>query len=93
MILLSPEAAIDVERVRDFLDVNNPDAAKRALGRIFAVLETVQEFPQLGRATEDTEIRQIVIRYGSAGYIVRYAVLANGDILVIRLWHGRETRE
>lgn len=93
MILLSEEAAADVERVRYFLDANNPEAAKRALGRIFAVLEKLQDFPQLGRPTEDADIRQIVIRFGSAGYIVRYVVLANSDILMIRLWHGREARE
>ncbi|MCK9908218.1 type II toxin-antitoxin system RelE/ParE family toxin [Microbacteriaceae bacterium K1510] len=93
MILLSEEAAADVERVRYFLDANNPEAAKRALARIFVVLEKLQDFPQLGRPTEDADIRQIVIRFGSAGYIVRYAVLANSDILIIRLWHGREARE
>lgn len=93
MILLSQEAASDVERVRDFLDISNPEAAKRALRVIFAALEKLQEFPDLGRQTEDADIRQIVIRFGSAGYIVRYTALANGDTLVIRLWHGRETRE
>lgn len=31
MILLSPDAASDIERVREFLDIHNPDAAKRAL--------------------------------------------------------------
>jgi plasmid stabilization system protein ParE len=52
MIVLSPEAASDVERVREFLDANNPEAAKRALRAIFAALERLQEFPGLGRPTE-----------------------------------------
>jgi hypothetical protein len=34
MILLSPDAASDVERVREFLDINNPEAAKRAFGMV-----------------------------------------------------------
>lgn len=93
MILLSQDAALDIERVREFLDVNNPDAAKRALRVIFAALEKLQIFPDLGRETEDDEIRQIVIRFGAAGYVVRYTALpANGDILVLRIWHGREAR-
>ena len=92
MILLSQDAASDIERVREFLDINNPEAAKRALRTIFAVLERVQEFPDLGRPTEDADIRQIVIRFGAAGYIVRYTVLPGGDVLVLRLWHGREAR-
>jgi plasmid stabilization system protein ParE len=58
MIVFSQEAASDIERVREFLNVNNPEAAKRALRTIFAALERVQEFPGLGRPTEDADIRQ-----------------------------------
>jgi len=92
MILLSQDAALDIERVREFLDINNPDAAKRALSVIFAALEKLQVFPELGRITADAEIRQIVIRFGATGYVVRYSVLHTGDVLVIRVWHGREAR-
>jgi toxin ParE1/3/4 len=93
MILFSPDAASDVERVREFLDINNPEAAKRSLRTIFAALERVEAFPDLGRPTEDADIRQIVIPFGAAGYIVRYTILPDaGDVLVLRLWHGREAR-
>jgi toxin ParE1/3/4 len=93
MILLSQEAASDIERVREFLDINNPEAAKRALRVIFAAFEKLQDFPDLGRPTEDADIRQIVIRFGAAGYIARYTVLPDsGDVLVLRIWHGREAR-
>jgi toxin ParE1/3/4 len=94
MILLSPDAASDVGRVRSFLDRRNPDAAKRALAAIWRALEKVQVFPQLGAPTADADIRQIVVHFGSSGYIVRYTVLLDtGDILVTRIWHGREARE
>lgn len=92
MIRFSPDAALDIERVREFLDINNPEAAKRALRTIFAALERVAEFPDLGRPAEDVDIRQIVIPFGNAGYIVRYTILENSDVLVLRLWHGREAR-
>jgi plasmid stabilization system protein ParE len=92
MIVVSPEAASDIERVREFLDAANPEAAKRALRAIFAALERLQEFPNLGRPTEDAAIRQLVISFGAAGYVVRYTVLPGGDVLVLRLWHGREAR-
>ena len=93
MIVFSPDAALDIERVREFLDTNNPDAARRAMGVIFATLDKVQDFPTLGRPTEDADIRQVVVRFGAAGYIVRYTLLENGDILVLRVWHGREARD
>ena len=93
MILLSPDAVEDVERLRTFLDQNNPDAARRALASIWTAIERLQEFPALGMPTEDAEIRQIVVRFGSSGYIVRYAALTGDeDILITRIWHGREAR-
>jgi toxin ParE1/3/4 len=93
MILLSRDAVDDIERLRDFLDRNNPDAARRALASIWAAIDRLQEFPDLGMSTEDAGIRQIVVRFGVSGYIVRYAVLReDGDILITRIWHGREAR-
>ena len=85
MILLSRDAVLDVERVRSFLDRSNPEAARRALSLIWTTVEKLQEFPALGTPTKDPDIRQIVIRFGSSGYIVRYAVIAGtGDILEAR---------
>jgi plasmid stabilization system protein ParE len=79
--------------LRSFLDQNNPDAARRALALIWTAIERLQEFPDLGMPTEDAEIRQIVIRFGASGYIVRYARLReDGEILVTQIWHGREAR-
>jgi hypothetical protein len=47
----------------------------------------------MGISTKDTRIRQIVIRFGASGYIVRYNVRADtNDILIMRIWHGREAR-
>ena len=93
MILLSPDAALDVERLRTFLDQNNSDTARRALALIWTAIGRLQEFPAMGIPTKDAGIRQIVIRFGASGYIVRYNVLAETkDILVMRIWHGREAR-
>jgi plasmid stabilization system protein ParE len=92
MISLSPDAIEDVERLRAFLDQNNPDAARHALALIWTAIDRLQEFPDMGMRTEDADIRQIVVRFGSSGYIVRYAVLFGENILVTRIWHGREAR-
>jgi toxin ParE1/3/4 len=93
MILLSPDAVEDVERLRSFLDQNNPGAAQRALTLIWTAIDRLQDFPDLGMPTGDTDIRQIVVRFGASGYIVRYAaLLETKDILITRIWHGREAR-
>jgi len=45
--------------------------------------------PHIGRPTTDARIRQIVVRFGRRGYIVRYRILPPDDaILVTRVWHG-----
>jgi plasmid stabilization system protein ParE len=93
MILFSPDAVEDIERLRTFLDQTNPDAARRALALIWAAIDRLQEFPDLGMLTSDADIRQIVVRFGSSGYIIRYSALPEeGNILITRIWHGREAR-
>lgn len=93
MILLSPDAALDVERLRIFLEQNNPDAARHALALIWTAIDRLQEFPAMGALTKDAGIRQIVVRFGASGYIVRYNVRPETkDILITRIWHGREAR-
>jgi plasmid stabilization system protein ParE len=93
MIVLSPDALTDIERLRTFLDQVSPGAARRAMAAILMAIERLQEFPNLGVATGEADVRQIVVRFGASGYIVRYAALAEtGDILVTRIWHGREAR-
>jgi plasmid stabilization system protein ParE len=93
MIVFSSDALTDVERLRTFLDQVNPGAARRALAAILMAIERLQELPDLGAPTGDTDIRQIVVPFGVSGYIVRYTALAEtGDIFVTRIWHGREAR-
>ena len=67
MILFSPDAVEDVERLRTFLDQKNPDAAQRALASIWNAIDRLQEFPHLGTPTGDADIRQIVVRFGASG--------------------------
>jgi plasmid stabilization system protein ParE len=75
MIFLSSDAASDIERLRTFLDRTNPDAARRALALIWVAIDRLQEFPAMGMPAKDARIRQIIIRFGASGYIVRYNVM------------------
>lgn len=94
MILYSPEALSDIDRVRNFLEIRNPRAAMSAMQAIRAALARVEATPLIGKPTKEPDIRQIVVRFGRYGYIVRYSVLSpDQTILVTRIWHGREARE
>jgi hypothetical protein len=52
MILLSPDAVEDVERLRTFLDQKNPDAARRALAET-----AIDRFQPVGRIGAEGVIR------------------------------------
>jgi plasmid stabilization system protein ParE len=94
MIFYSSDAIPDIERVRTFLEIRNPQAAIRAMRAIVGALEHVEALPLIGKATKEPNIRQIVVRFGRHGYIVRYQVMSPDDtIFVTRIWHGREARE
>ncbi len=92
MIRLSPDAVMDVRRLRSFVDQKSPGAARRALGEIFKALSGLQALPNRGQQIGDPRLRQINIRFGHSGYVARYRVDLNGDIVVIRIWHAREAR-
>jgi plasmid stabilization system protein ParE len=93
MIVFSPDAITDIERLRAFLDEANPRSARRAVAAILMAIEGLQELPERGMPTEDAGIRQIIVRFGTSGYIVRYAILTrSSNILITRIWHGREAR-
>jgi plasmid stabilization system protein ParE len=69
-------------------------ASVQAMRAIWRALERLEDIPELGQLTEDERIRQILVRFGRRGCIVRYRVLPPHDtIFVIRLWHSRERRE
>jgi plasmid stabilization system protein ParE len=94
MILFSSDALSDIERVRHFLEIKNPQAAARAMRAIFAVLGRVESTPYLGHPTPHRDIRQIIVRFGRRGYVVRYRILPpDNTIFVTRIWHGREVRD
>lgn len=92
MVRLSPDAVMDVRRLRAFLDARNPGVTQRALHEVFKTLTGLQTFPNMGRRTAEPEIRQINIKFGHSGYIARYTVEPNGDVVVTRIWHAREAR-
>ena len=41
---------------------------------------------------DDRPERELVIRFGSGAYVLRYRIDDQGDVIIIRVWHGRERR-
>lgn len=86
------EAKSDLERLYGFLAEQDVEAAERALdviGRAWTILE---EFPFSCRKAEDSNpfVREIVIPFGSAGYVALFEIEDRQSVTVLAVRHQRE---
>ncbi|MGI9331656.1 MAG: type II toxin-antitoxin system RelE/ParE family toxin [Gammaproteobacteria bacterium] len=90
-----PEALEDIERLYTFLIDANPLAAQKAMLAIDEGIDLLLEYPRLGRTMdEDSRYRQLFVPFGKSTYVLRYRVNQEHDeLVVVRVWHGRERRE
>jgi len=89
-IVWSPLARARLSEIRAYIALDNPDAAERVAMRIVALVETLKNFPHLGRPGAEPGVRELVI--SGTPYIVIYRV--RGDrITVNTIWHGAQRRE
>ena len=88
----------DLVRLRQFIARHDPNAATRAANRIKTVAKLLTDQPLVGRPVNSptgetrNDIRELPLKFGSGGYVLRYQVLQN-QIRVLRIWHTREERE
>ncbi len=82
----------DFQRLHDFLDKVDPNAAIRAVETLYASISDLKTHPGLGRPYDvSRHVREIVVKYKKTGYIVRYQT-SDDVILILRIWHAREDR-
>jgi len=87
-----PQAGDDIQRLFDFLLERDALAARRMLAKIREGAETLSEHPQAGkRMDEETERRELFVPFGVGAYVLRYRLQAD-RVVVIRVWHSRESR-
>lgn len=87
-----PEAKVDLQRLYEFIEPYNQDAAARAMQRLVAAAQTLIKFPQKGRPWQpDTNYRELPVSFGARGYVIRYRAF-EGQVIVVRVWHAREDR-
>jgi plasmid stabilization system protein ParE len=73
-----------------FLAEKDPDAAARAVNAIAGKLALLARFPHLSPVDPDRpDARQLFIRFGAAGYVVRYREL-DDTVTVLAIRHVRE---
>ena len=92
-LVVSPEAAADIERLRAFLAENNSDAAAKAAGILIEAVQSLAELPERGRPSGIPGVRELIVAFGGSAYVVRYAHrISAKEVVILRIWHGREMR-
>lgn len=89
-ITYARRADADLVRLEAFIATESRRQATRAIARILRGLQNLQDLPELGKEVGDG-FRQLVLRHGKSGYVIRYRVLED-TILITRIWHGKESR-
>ena len=91
-LIWTRHAAEDVNRLRAFIRLHNPDAAQRAAQAIQKAAALLLQHPAIGHPAHDLpEFRDLWVPFGSRGYVLRYRLDGN-RIIVIRVWHSLEER-
>jgi len=92
-LIVTRAALADLERLRTFLADKNPAAAQRAVAALEQAMESLDIFPDRGRPSSLARARELIVPFGRSAYIVRYAHLKRAnEVVILRIWHGREDR-
>lgn len=93
-LVVSPVALADIERLHAFLVPNSPAAAGRAAKALIDAVQSLAALPERGRPSGTPDMRELIVPFGRSAYVLRYSYSAEADELVVhRIWHGREIRE
>lgn len=83
-------AVNDLARLREFIAEKNPGAAARAAKAIIQGAQLIAEQPTIGKPVSDLpDYRDQLIRFGAAGYVLRYRVHLD-IVYAVHLRHYRE---
>jgi len=89
-VVWSPLARRRLREIREYVARDKPEAAERLAIRIVAVVESLRNYPRLGRVGAEPGVRELVI--GGTPYIVLYRV-EGGRVVISTIWHGRQRRQ
>jgi plasmid stabilization system protein ParE len=90
-VVLSRRAYVDLGRLRKFLAEKSPVAADKAAEQIWRGLSQLSEFPRSAPEHAQTGLRELPVRFGHFGYVIRYG-LSGETVVVLRIFHTLERR-
>jgi len=88
-IVWSPLALARLQEIRAFVALDKPEAAELLAIRIVAVVETLRNYPRIGCAGSEPNIRELVI--AGTPYIVLYSIRGS-RVVITNIWHGAQRK-
>jgi len=90
-IIWLDSAVNDIVRLREFIAVKNAVATKKAAETLKQATNKLVQTPLIGKPdTNLPEYRDLYIRFGAAGYVLRYRVYYE-KIYIVSIRHYRES--
>ena len=90
-VRFTPDAEDDLLRLFDFLLEKDLDAAARAREAILAGIELLAFSPfSCRKAADHPLLRELLIPYGSAGYVVLFEIEGPATVTILAVRHQRE---
>lgn len=87
-----PGALDDLKRLHAFIEPHSPSAAIRAVNTLIREADSLAEFPEKGKPWAlDLDYRELVVRFGARGYVIRYRYYED-RVIIVRVWHVLEDR-
>jgi plasmid stabilization system protein ParE len=88
-LVYSKESIQDLMRLREFIAIKNPEAAKRIAAELIARIQQLCLFPAMGRPVELAPRPETIRDFVFGDYIVRYSIHDNA-LTILRIWHHLE---
>jgi plasmid stabilization system protein ParE len=91
-LLYTPDFYEDLDRIAEFLIIRDPGLAERAIVAVQKALITLRDFPLRARraSREDPTLRELIVPFGSSGYVVLFRVYDSETLVIIAIRHQRE---
>ena|SRR3989338_119479 len=90
-IIWLDSAVDDIVRLREFVAANNQKSAKKAAQALKKAAQKLEGLPNTGKPVADLpDYRDLFIRFGAAGYVMRYRVYQD-DVYIVHIRHYRES--
>lgn len=89
-VRLTRPANLDIRRQIDWLTERSPRSARKAARSIFDAIGRLQDCPLSGGVIATGE-REVQVRFGQSGFVVRYEVRRT-EVVIVRVFHGAQDR-